>query len=283
MHHVGKLASTAPLGDGVYRGRSERCARFPIVGRESGALHQAVEIVELGRGGHVARHAHAFEEAIYVLDGSLTLSLAGSVEELVADDTCFIEKGVAHELENPSSETARWLELHAPQPGAQGLEDTVFPDDDLAGEAPVLPYSRGRFDERELPPPSSALGLAGFGEANVGGASLEMLIDREFGASQFNLFVVQYGPGGFIKEHDHPFEEAFLFLSGEIEARLDGVTYTLGGGDYCWSGVGSMHALTNRGDAPVRWIETQVPQPPARHQARFKADWARATRAVLPA
>jgi quercetin dioxygenase-like cupin family protein len=283
VHHVGKLASNAPAAGGVYLGRSEGYARFPIAGRESGALHQAVAIVELGPEGHVGRHAHAFEEGIYLLEGSLTLSLAGSVEELAADDTCFVEKGVTHELENSSSERARWLELHAPQPGAQGLEDTVFPEEDLAGEAPVLAYRRGRFDEGELPPPSSALGLAGFGEANVGGASLEMLIDRDFGASQFNLFVVQYGPGGFIKEHDHPFEEAFLFLSGEIEALLDGVTYTLGAGDYCWSGVGSMHALTNRGDAPVRWIETQVPQPPTRHQARFKADWARATRAVLPA
>jgi quercetin dioxygenase-like cupin family protein len=81
------------------------------------------------------------------------------------------------------------------------------------------------------PPPSSAIGLAGFGEANVGAASLKMLIDRELGASQFNLFVVQYGPGGYIKEHDHPFEEAFFFLHGEIEAVLDGETHTLHAGD----------------------------------------------------
>jgi len=283
VHHVGKLASVAPVAEGVYGGHADGCARLPIVGRDAGAVHQSIDIVELGPRGRVDRHAHAFEEGVYVLEGAVRLSLAGEVEELAADDTCFIEKGVVHQLESSSATTARWLELHAPQPGAQGLEDTVFPDGDLAGEAPGLPYRRGCFDEAELPPPSSALGLAGFGEANVGGASLEMLIDREFGASQFYLFVVQYGPGGFIKEHDHPFEEAFLFLSGEIEAVLDGVTYTLGAGDYCWSGVGSMHALTNRGEEPVRWIETQVPQPPSRHQARFKADWARTIGAVLPA
>jgi quercetin dioxygenase-like cupin family protein len=102
-----------------------------------------------------------------------------------------------------------------------------------------------------------------------------MLIDREAGASQFNLFVVEYAPGGLIKEHDHPFEESFFFVAGEIEAVLDGTTYHLRAGDYCWSGVASMHAFRNRFDAPVRWIETQAPQPPSRLQARFRGDWER--------
>ena len=38
-----------------------------------------------------------------------------------------------------------------------------------------------------------------------------------------------------------------------------------------------MHALANRSAEPVRWLETQVPQPPSRHQARFKGDWERLT------
>jgi quercetin dioxygenase-like cupin family protein len=149
---------------------------------------------------------------------------------------------------------------------------------DRAETQAELPYRRDTFGEGQLPPPSSAIGLAGFGEANVGAASLKMLIDRDFGASQFNLFVVQYGPGGYIKEHDHPFEEAFFFVQGEIEAVLDGETHTLRAGDYCWSGAASMHSFTNLGDEPVRWIETQVPQPPARHQARFTSEWRRLTR-----
>ena len=36
-----------------------------------------------------------------------------------------------------------------------------------------------------------------------------------------------------------------------------------------------MHALTNRADQTVRWLETQVPQPPSRYQARFVAEWER--------
>jgi quercetin dioxygenase-like cupin family protein len=86
---------------------------------------------------------------------------------------------------------------------------------------------------------------------------------------------VRYVSGGFITLHDHAFEESFYFLSGEIEAELDGEVHTLSAGDYFWSGVGSMHALVNRADAPVLWLETQAPQPPSRYQARFVADWER--------
>jgi quercetin dioxygenase-like cupin family protein len=272
MHHVGTLGET-PSRPGVYAGHASGYARFPIVDRAAGSVHQGVAVGELGPGGSVSLHAHAYEEAIYVLDGSLVLSVAGVDEGLSPDDFAFVESGVAHVLANHSDATVRWYELGAPQ-ASVGFEDTVFITTAPTGTDADVPFRRGHFDAVELPPPSDTLGLAGFGAANVGGASLKMLIDREFGASQFNLFLVEYVPGGLIKEHDHPFEESFFFVSGEIEAVLDGTAYNLHAGDYCWSGAASMHAFTNRSDAPVRWIETQVPQPPSRHQARFRGDWA---------
>ena len=280
MHHVGRLTETrADLG--CYAGQSTGHARFPLVGQTEGSPHQKVSIAELAPGGRVGRHVQAYEEALYVLDGTLDVEIAGDAERLTADDYCFIEKAVPHSLANSGDDTVRWFELAAPQPGADMIDDTVFVDDGFEADLPELVFRRGRFDASALPPPSSVLGLAGFGAANVGGASLEILVEREFSASQFHLMVVEYAPGGFITEHDHAFEEAFFFVSGEIEAVLDGETYTLEAGDYCWSGVRSRHAFANRGDAPVRWLETQVPQPPSRHQARFKADWERFTSAVL--
>jgi quercetin dioxygenase-like cupin family protein len=271
VHVVGALAGTASaLGE--YAGHSEGHARFPLVDRAAGSVHQAMTVAELAPGGRVDLHLHAFEEGLYVLEGQLVLEVAGTRETLEADDYVFVERAVAHSLENPGSEAARWLEVGAPQPGAD-LDDTVFPKGRPPEVETELAYRRERFDDGQLPPPSSALGLAGFGAANVGGASLKMLIERDFGASQFNLMMVEYVEGGLIKEHDHAFEEGFFFLTGEIEAVLDGRTYTLGAGDYCWSGVGSMHSFANRAEKPVRWLETQVPQPPTRHQARFRGEW----------
>ena len=92
---------------------------------------------------------------------------------------------------------------------------------------------------------------------------------------------LQYMPGGGIKEHDHAFEEGFFFVEGQLEARpRRRDLHTFGAGDYFWSGVGSMHELANRSDAPVRWLETQAPQPPSRHQFRYRGDWERLAAAV---
>lgn len=273
MYAVGRLVDATPDA-GVYAGRSDGHTRRILFGRETGSVHQEVVIAELEPRGHVERHLHAFEEAIYVLDGQLVLEVAGAREELAADDYVFVDRGVAHALRNESADDARWLEVSAPIPGG-ALDDTVFVEHDAPAVDADAPYRKAHFDLSALPAPSATIGLAGFGAANVGGAALEILLGPDTGASQFNLMLVQYAPGGFITEHDHAFEEGFYFLDGEIEAVLEGETHELGAGDFCWSGVGSMHALRNVADAPVRWLETQVPQPPSRYQARFVADWRR--------
>jgi quercetin dioxygenase-like cupin family protein len=273
MHHSGRLDET-PGGAGRYAGHSEGHVRRVLIGPGTGSVHQEVVVGELAPGGHVDRHLHAFEEAFYVLGGKLTLEVAGSTEPLDVDDYVFIDRGVAHALRNDGEQPGRWFEVSAPPPGGD-LDDTVF----VAGATPApgvtTPFRKGHFDTGELPEPSSAIGLAGFGNANVGGAALKIIVGPESGASQLNLMVVQYAKGGFIARHDHAFEEGFFFLEGEIEAELDGETHGLVAGDYCWSGVRSMHAFANRAERPVRWLETQVPQPPSRYQARFVADWNR--------
>jgi quercetin dioxygenase-like cupin family protein len=273
MHVVGSLSDVASQL-GPFEGTSVGLTRRTLIDRSAGSVHQSVVHCELAPGGHIDRHLHAFEEALYILTGTLAAEVSGVREELVADEFVWIELGVPHVLVNDGAEPTTWLEVNAPIPGA-ALADTVFSDG--SGANPEVAYRRGRFDVGELPEPSSTLGLAGAGSSNVGGAALRMLVDSELGASQFNLMALRYVPGGAIKEHDHAFEEAFFFVEGEIEALLDGKPYTLRAGDFCWSGVGSMHALTNRSDAPVRWLETQAPQPPSRHQFRYRGDWEQLT------
>ena len=41
------------------------------------------------------------------------------------------------------------------------------------------------------------------------------------------MFTVDYEPGGAAQVHDHPFEEAYFFLDGEVEGELDGEQVTL--------------------------------------------------------
>src|SRR5438093_9185209 len=171
MHHRGRLAETSG-GAGRYAGHSEGHSRRVLVDGEAGSVHQEVVVAELARGGRVDRHLHAFEEAIYILDGRLTFEAAGSTEQLDTDDYVFVDRGVAHALGNGAAGPCRWFEVSAPPPGGD-LDDTVF----VAGQAPkpevAIPYRRAHFDVGELPEPSSALGLAGFGNAALGRAALE--------------------------------------------------------------------------------------------------------------
>ena len=240
--------------------------------RAGGSVHQIVTVGELDPGGSVDLHSHAAEEAIYVLGGRLTMEIAGSTEELSEHEFVFVEAGAPHALANPGADPVRWYEVGAPL-ASEDRPEAAFPGRAWEPRPDTSGYQRGRFDERELPPPSDTIGLEGFGAAHVGGASLKMLVDRELGASQFNLFVLEYVPGGLIRPHDHAFEESFFFLDGEIEADLGETVQILRAGDYCWSAPASVHAFRNRSGAPTRWLETQAPQPPGRYQARFRADW----------
>ena len=105
------------------------------------------------------------------------------------------------------------------------------------------------------------------------GISVKMLVDRVFGAELLTMFTVDYEPGGSAQVHDHPFEETYFFLAGECEAELDGQHYTLRAGDVIFASVGSVHGFYNNGEGRVRWLETQAPQPPARHSYRWVQAW----------
>ena len=105
------------------------------------------------------------------------------------------------------------------------------------------------------------------------GITVKPMIDSDLDAQLSTMFMVQYAPDGVAGAHDHPFEETYYFLEGRAEAILDGETYELGPGDVAWAGVGCVHSFRNLGDGPLRWLETQSPQPPGRHAYRFARDW----------
>jgi mannose-6-phosphate isomerase-like protein (cupin superfamily) len=100
-----------------------------------------------------------------------------------------------------------------------------------------------------------------------------MMVDSDLGAFLSTMFMVQYEPNGMAGSHDHPFEETYMILEGEVDARLDGVEYRLRPGDTAFAAVGCIHGFSNPLNVPVRWLETQAPQPPSRHSYRFSRDW----------
>jgi quercetin dioxygenase-like cupin family protein len=106
------------------------------------------------------------------------------------------------------------------------------------------------------------------------GITVKMMVDSDLGAYLHTMFMVFYVPGGVAGTHDHPFEETYMILDGEVDAWFDGETYRLRPGDVAWAGVGCVHGFRNASNTEtVRWLETSVPQHPARYSYRFARDW----------
>jgi quercetin dioxygenase-like cupin family protein len=114
------------------------------------------------------------------------------------------------------------------------------------------------------------------------GITVKMMVDADLGAQLLTMFMVQYEPRGLAGRHDHPYEETYLILEGEVEAEFDDERDRLVPGDVAWAGVGCVHAFTNPGPGIVRWLETQAPQPPHRHSYRFARDWEYLKEAGVP-
>jgi quercetin dioxygenase-like cupin family protein len=87
------------------------------------------------------------------------------------------------------------------------------------------------------------------------------------------MFMVGYEPGAVVHPHDHPFEESYYMLEGEVDVVADENRYTLRPGDVFWTGVGCIHAFYEVSGGTVKWLETSAPGPPDRHSYRFERDW----------
>jgi len=105
------------------------------------------------------------------------------------------------------------------------------------------------------------------------GIAVKMLVDQRLDAQLHTMFMVDYQPGACANPHDHPFEESYYMLEGEVDVVADGDRYTLRPGDAFWTGTGCVHAFYETQGARVRWLETSAPGPPPRHSYRHERDW----------
>ena len=293
MHTVATVDWEAAAAPQELDGHAAGYRLATLVGRSTGATHSELSVARLAPGGHVDRHLHSFEEAYYVLAGTPVLELGERRLELHAGDYALAPIGVAHGWANPAAEEARWLSISTPlRVGSdEGRRDSFFVaalSDPPAVARPAFgdPQNRWVGHYGGTPPQAEALAVtdpargrrpAGMDSAIIAysGISVRMLVDRVFGAELLTMFTVDYEPNGSAQVHDHPFEETYFFLDGEIDAVLDGREYRVRAGDVVFAPVGSTHGFFNTGSGRVRWIETQAPQPPGRHMYRWVDVWKR--------
>ena len=177
----------------------------------------------------------------------------------------------------------------APRPrGPDQPPDTFFlggaPDDEPAEFDLRDPRNRNLFlladDDMDVTPERGPKVAAPTVSASMATAALlysgitvKMLVDKRLDAQLHTMFMVGYQPGAVAHPHDHPFEESYVMLEGEVDVIADDVRYTLRPGDVFWTGVGCIHAFYETQGKTVKWLETSAPGPPDRHSYRFERDW----------
>jgi quercetin dioxygenase-like cupin family protein len=288
MHHVRRRDEVTLLS--AYPHQSRCFSRAALVDRSVGSVHMEFGLCALGAGGYVNRHVHSFEESFYVLEGAPVLVLDNSAYSLSPGTCGVVPVGIPHAWLKPSREGATWIDMLSPQPRTNGAPaDTFFLGPAAAPELRELdirdPRSRHlfRMSDRDIdldtiksgthadaPMVSASMNTALLAYSGI---ALKMLVDQRLGAELSSMFMVEYQPGGIAHPHDHPLEEAYFILEGEVDAMADDRHYVLAPGDVFWTGVGCIHSFENRSESRVRWLETQSPQLPARYGYRFNRDW----------
>jgi quercetin dioxygenase-like cupin family protein len=245
----------------------------------------ALTLVSL-EDGHVDAHVHSYETSFYVLEGEPLLYLDGRGVKLKPGACGVVPVGVAHAFR--CNDRALWIEMAAPRPRADG-SDTYFlgPAPDIPAEPLDVrdPRNRNLFllteGEMELdrlkrgaavaaPTVSASMSTAVLAYSGI---AVKMLVDQRLDAQLHTMFMVDYQPGAVAHPHDHPFEESYYVLEGEVDVVADGDRHTLRAGDVFWTASGCVHAFYETQGGRVRWLETSAPAPPPRHSYRFERDW----------
>jgi len=289
-YHVQKARDIEPAEPAELEDRVRGLKRASLVGRQVGAVHSGLALCTMEPGAEVGTHVHSTEQSFYVLQGHPEVVIEGGVYGLAANDCGLLPVGVPHAWRNGAGEEAVWLEANAPAPRIAGPPDTFWtgePLPSITGAPPEIrdPRTRTffRLGENEMDVDNLKIGAevdaptvsASMATALLAysGIAVKMLVNERLGAVLHTMFMVEYQPGGVAQPHDHPLEETYYILDGEVEATADDEVFTLSRGDVFWTGVGCVHAFHNKSGERVRWLETQSPQPPANHSYRFNRDW----------
>jgi quercetin dioxygenase-like cupin family protein len=268
-------------------GHSRGLTRAVLVGATTGSVHTGLTLVEL-EDGCVDTHVHSFESSFFVLEGEPVLYLDGRGVRLCPNACGALPVGLPHAWR--SDDRGRWIEVASPRPRPpEQPPDTFFlggAPDESPGDLDLRdPRNRHLFllsdDDMDVarlcagmrssePKVSASMTTAAL---LYSGITVKMLVDKRLDAQLHTMFMVGYQPGAQALPHDHPFEESYFMLEGEVDVVADDTRYTLYPGDVFWTAVGCIHAFYETKGGTVKWLESSAPGPPDRHSYRFERDW----------
>ena len=258
MHHFVRASDTRPTP--AFPREAAGYRRLSLSDRDCGAVHSGWGMCELDANGHVNQHLQSFEKSFYVLEGNPVLILDNRAFRLAPGACGLIPIGMKQAWLGPDNGTAKWIDMNTPVPkGVNFADDTYFlgpppevPIEELDIRDPTSRHLFRMADDdikvdalrtglkKDAPKVSASMSTALLVDSGI---SLKMLVDERLDAALHTMFMVEYEPGGNAHPHDHPLEETYYIVDGEVEAWADDDKYLMKPGDFLWAGVGCTHAF----------------------------------------
>jgi quercetin dioxygenase-like cupin family protein len=200
------------------------------------------------------RHVHHHHtDCFYVLEGELTLDVAG--EQVIAGPGTWVmaPPGVVHTFRNAGDDAARWLNVHVP---GCGFDEYVR----SRGAAP--------FDQHDPPTdggrPFADAVVRGPGEGQelaIGASTLHIKASVHDADGALALTEQQIAPGfpGPGLHRHREMLDSFWVLGGELMLQIGEQTATATPGSYAVIAPGNAHTFSNPTSEPVHALNLMVP------------------------
>lgn len=212
----------------------------------------AVEVRATPGWGKAPPHVHGrHAEAVYVIDGEVTLQLEDRVHAIGSDTWAFVPHGIAHAFEVTGDGPARFLVLHTPGSGygdyVRGTAtafDQLSPLDAVARDPGLVLVRRS------------------------GGAEGDNITDRPerratvlVDADEITISEFDYGAGerGAPRHVHREHADAFLVLDGAFTFHLRDGSHALPAGTLVVFPPGVVHGFDNDSDAHARALNFHLP------------------------
>ena len=92
------------------------------------------------------------------------------------------------------------------------------------------------------------------------GITIRWVLDKDDGAPNFALRVIEFEPGAIFPEHEHPYEHEIFVLEGEGTVESPTGTIDMRPGKAILVPPDEPHGYRNTGDGPLRFI-CVIPHP----------------------
>jgi mannose-6-phosphate isomerase-like protein (cupin superfamily) len=208
-------------------------------------------------------HVHRLHvDCFYVLEGTLTLTLANGDQAFGPGSFVLVPPNVVHAFRNDGPGAVRFLNVHAPGMGF----DRYVQEIGGTGEA-FRTELAARFDQYPPPedggldPASVLVRTAETDSVSVAGVHIGFLANAENALGAIGL--VEYAaPPSFPGPPPHLHErtwDAYYVLEGRLELRLGDERLGLGPGDVAAVPPGTVHGFSNPLNVPTRFLDIHAP------------------------